>query len=117
MSNSNDISQIRNLIFGTEMDKINTHFTELEARLAQMDQRLEQITTRIGNDKSEAQQSAQHLENSLNTAMSAIKGQVDALKKELIERLDKLQSDKTARDELADLFTDLAKRLNNSGDK
>jgi len=117
MSNSNDISQIRDLIFGTEMDKIDAHFKELEARFTQMDQRLEQITARIGDDRSEARQSAQHLEEAINGAISTMKKQVDTLKKELIERLDTLQTDKTARIELAEMFTELAERLNNSDDK
>ena len=113
MSNSNDISQIRNLIFGEELDKINAQFKQFDARFKQVEQLLDQITNRIHENKSHAQQ----LEESINTAENALKEQVDALKNDIIDRLEKLQSEKTARDELAVMFTDLANRLNNSSDK
>lgn len=117
MSNTNDISQIRQLIFGEEMAKFADRFKTLDDRLAKMDEQVRQIVSQMAADQENNQTVSKNLGNNLEKAMASIENQIKALKDELVSRLETLQDSKAARNDLAKMFTNLATQLKDNTDK
>ncbi len=117
MSNTNDISQIRQLIFGEEMAKFADRFKTLDDRFAKMDEQVRQILSQMAVDRENNQSASKNLGNNLEKAMASIENQVTALKDELVSRLETLQDSKAARNDLAKMFSNLATQLKDNKDK
>jgi len=117
MNKSNDISQIRNLIFGEEMDKIDSHFKEIDDHLSKLGKRMDEMTARINDDKKSANETAQTIEGQLKNAVSDIQKQIETMQAELTRRMDALQLSTAARTELAEMFSQFADRLTAHPDK
>lgn len=110
MSQSNDISQIRNLIFGETIDEINARFNTLEDGLQRLEERLNSILERLEHTASASDENLKALEERMARNQAETGKQIEAVMKQL----DELNRIKTGRDDLAALLAETARKLQTS---
>jgi chromosome segregation ATPase len=113
MSNSNDISQIRNLIFGETIKSFEGRFASMDNEVAEINKKLDKLLAQLSGEKSERQNESKQLDGSLKD----LNAHINDLKTELLEKLNSLEDSKAARLDLAKIFSDVSAQLNNVGKK
>ncbi|HHM01581.1 MAG TPA: hypothetical protein ENJ15_01100 [Caldithrix abyssi] len=117
MSNSNDISQIRNLIFGETIDEINSKFNQIESGIADINARISALEKELSGTQSRGEEKAAVLLEEIRGTRSQMSEQLSTLKKDLLSRIEKMEQSKTNRQALAALFDRMAAELKTDGKK
>ncbi len=111
MSKSNDISQIRNLIFGETIDEINNKFRQIESGIADINTRIAALEKELSGTQSQGEKKAADLYEEIKDSRSRMEDNLRELKKELLTRIETVEQDKTNRQTLAALFDQMASEL------
>ena len=113
MSNTNDISQIRNLIFGETIQGIDQRFEKLDNNVSDINKKLDQFLTQLSGVKSNRQNESKQLDESLK----GINEQIGDLKNDVLQKLNSLEMSKAERMDLAKIFSEVSEKLSNSEQK
>jgi vacuolar-type H+-ATPase subunit I/STV1 len=103
----NNIDQIRQLIFGEQIQDYDRRFQELQKKLDQLNKSLQ-----AGKEETD-----EKLKEIQKTFQKDLASKIDAVKQEILEvkkSLSNLNDDKVDRNQLADQLIDLAMRLKGS---
>lgn len=103
----NNIDQIRQLIFGEQIQDYDRRFQELQKKL-------DQLNKSIQTEKEETEEKLKEIQKTFQKDLAS---KIDAVKQELIQiqqSLSDLNEDKVDRNLLADQLIDLAMRLKGS---
>ncbi len=111
MSNSNDISQIRNLIFGETIDEINNKFRQVESGITDINTRIAALEKELSGTQSQGEKKAADLFGEIKETRSRMEESLGALKKDLLSRIEAMEQSKTNREALAALFDRMATEL------
>lgn len=117
MSEANDISQIRSLIFGETISEYNKRFEALTQSIDSVNSKLDQFIADQQKLKQEQDKGAQSLGDNIASSVANIEQAITALKDEINNKFDKMHSDKTGREDLSALLGEMADKLSNSGEK
>ncbi|KAA3615068.1 MAG: hypothetical protein D8M58_11490 [Calditrichaeota bacterium] len=113
MSKSNDISQIRNLIFGETIKSFDEKFAKVDSEISSINKKLDQFLEQLSSEKSERQNGA----NQIDETLKNVNSQIQEMQKTLMDKLNTLEDSKTANVDLAKIFSDLAAQLSNGENK
>jgi len=113
MSNTNDISQIRNLIFGETIKGFDERFEKLDNEISNINNKLDQFLAQLSGEKSDRQNDSKQIDDSLK----GVNSQIVDLKNDLLNKLNSLEASKAANMDLAKIFSEVSDRLRNDDQK
>lgn len=110
-----NIGQIRDLIFGAQMDEYQQKFETLEKEIdrvrQQMSASFEELKKSLESLKTQNENSHQKLSEQIGGSEAKLEKHLRATERQLIEMLDQLGSETITKRQLGDLFAEVVARL------
>ncbi len=110
-----NIGQIRDLIFGAQMDEYQQKFKTLEKEIDQIRQQMsasfEELKKSLENLKTQNENSHQKLTEQIGGTEAKLEKHLKATERQLKEMLDQLGSETITKRQLGDIFAEVVSRL------
>ncbi len=108
---ANDISQIRELIFGDKIREYDRHFAQIDETLDKINTALMKHDEQIAAVQKELQQASSSLSEKMEADFSRLQKEWEEAKKEILRKLEELTNDKTDRLQMGNYLIELGMRL------
>ncbi len=108
---ANDISQIRDLIFGDKIREYDRHFAQIDETLSRIDAALKNHDEQLATVQKELQQASTSLTEKMEADLSRMQKEWEETKKQILRKLEELTNDKTDRLQMGNYLIELGMRL------
>lgn len=111
----NDIDQIRNLIFGEQIELIQKKFESIQKQIEKINKKISE-NMRLNERKfiefkNQSMDTNESMQGNIQKLSSELDKQIENLRKEILAELMILSVEKTNKDLLADFFIELGNRI------
>ncbi len=114
---SDNIEQIRQLLFGEQIQQFRSQISELQKQISdlklKLDRSLGELKKEIQQLRSDNSEAKQHVENRLESTRKEFSTALKAAQTHLQQALKEVRGDSVARDDLARYFMEIGERLHN----
>ncbi len=108
---ANDISQIRDLIFGDKIREYDRHFAQIDETLNKISEALKNHDEQLATVQKELQQASTSLIEKMEADLSRMQKEWEETKKQILRKLEELTNDKTDRLQMGNYLIELGMRL------
>lgn len=111
----NDIDQIRNLIFGEQIETIQKKFESIQKQIEKINKKISENMRlnerKFTEFKNQSMDTNESIQGNIKKLSSELDKQIENLRKEILAELMILSVEKTNKDLLADFFIELGNRI------
>ncbi len=108
---ANDISQIRELIFGDKIREYDRHFAKNDETLEKVHEDLKNQESQIAELGKELQHVVQALSAEMKESLSKMQKEWEETKKEILRKIEELNNDKADRLQMGNYLIEMGMRL------
>jgi len=108
---ANDISQIRELIFGDKIREYDRHFAQIDETLNKINDALKKHDEQLATVQKDLQQTSNSLTAKMESDISRMQKEWEETKKQILRKLEELANDKADRLKMGNYLIELGMRL------
>ena len=108
---ANDISQIRELIFGDKIREYDRHFAQIDETLNKINDALRKHDEQLATVQKDLQQASNSLTAKMESDISRMQKEWEEAKKQILRKLEELANDKADRLKMGNYLIELGMRL------
>ncbi len=108
---ANDISQIRELIFGDKIREYDRHFAQIDETLNKINDALRKHDEQLATVQKDLQQASNSLTAKMESDISRMQKEWEETKKQILRKLEELANDKADRLKMGNYLIELGMRL------
>jgi len=112
---ANDIDQIRNLIFGEEIELIRKEFDSIQKQIEKMNkiisENMQMHEQNLSDFKNQSFNTHESIQGTIENLSSEIDVKIEKLRGEILSQLRNLSAEKTNKNQLADFFIEIGNRI------